>query len=126
MNLILEKFFEGLLKIKIVFAQYGGGGPGSYGGGSPGGGEFLPNPLGQGTDIYDLLNRIAFNYLLPIAAPIAVIMIIYGAFQILTAAGDVEKVKTGRKTIIYAAVGLGIVLLSTGIVAIIKEILGAK
>ncbi len=112
-----------LLSIKTVFAAIE---PVGRAGIEPGGNEFLPNPLGQGTDIYDLLNRIAFNYLLPIAAPIAVIMIIYGAFQILTAAGDVEKVKTGRKTIVYAAVGLGIVLLSTGIVAIIKEILGAK
>jgi len=37
--------------------------------------------------------------------------IIYGGFQIITAGGSSEKVETGRKWIMYAIVGLVIVLI---------------
>ncbi len=84
----------------------------------------LQSPI-QTTDIYSLLNRIA-DYLIWIAVPITTIMILYGAFQILTAAGDPTKAKNGRSTIIYAVVGLMIVVISKGVVYIIKEVLGAS
>lgn len=106
--------------IKKTFAQVGGGT-----GSSGGSGLNIPNPLGEGTTIYSLLDRIV-NYLIYIAIPITTVMILYGAFQILTAAGNPEKAKTGRSTILYAAMGLGIVIISKGITYIIKEILGAK
>ncbi len=83
------------------------------------------NPLGEGTTIFSLLDRIV-DYLIYIAVPITTIMIFYGAFQILTAAGNPEKAKAGRATVLYAAMGLGIVIISKGVSYIIKEILGAK
>lgn len=124
---ILEKFLEIVLKVKIAFAQTGGAQPITPGGAQPisGGGNItLQSPI-QTTDIYSLLNRIA-DYLIWIAVPITTIMILYGAFQILTAAGDPAKAKSGRSTIIYAIVGLMIVVISKGVVYIIKEILGTN
>ena len=52
-------------------------------------------------------------------------MIVFGAFQIMTAGGDPEKYKTGIKTIKYTVFGLAIVLLGSLIARLVAEILGA-
>ena len=81
----------------------------------------LPNPLNVGS-IPELLNNIA-GYLIYISIPVVTIMIIYGAFQMLTAADSPEKFKSGKQTIVYALIGFIIVLLAKGITALIEEIL---
>ena len=86
------------------------------------GGTGIQNPVAAG-DIYTLLQNIA-SYLITIAIPVVLIMILWGAFLILTSAGDTEKVKKGRQAIIYAIVGLIFVLISTGIPMIIQNLLG--
>lgn len=104
------------------FQPTGGGG-----GISPVGdtGDFtLPNPL-QTNSIVELIDRVIF-YLTIIASPILAIMIIWGAFQILTAGGDPGKVRTGKQTILYAAVGFGIILLARGLIAILQQLLGVE
>ena len=63
------------------------------------------------------------NFLYVIGPAIAVIMILWGAFQIFTAGGDVEKVKAGRSTILYAVIGLVIILAGSGIDLIIQNLL---
>ena len=89
----------------------------------PAGTVCLPNPLGSGaSDVLSLLYRV-INYLVLIAAPIVSILIIYGAYQILFAAGDTEKFATGRKTILYAVIGYAIILIGFSLVYVIKEIL---
>lgn len=107
-----------LLFAKTIFAQ-------SRTGGKSGDLGALPNPLNV-TNIADLLNKIINTITLYVAPPIAVLMIIVGAFQILSAGGDPEKFKTGKKTIVYAAVGFGILLIANLLIGLIKEILGAK
>jgi hypothetical protein len=47
---------------------------------------------------------------------------IFGGFQIITAGGSVEKVETGRRWIMYALVGLAVVLLGWGIAGIACKI----
>ena len=83
----------------------------------------LVNPLGNScNDIYCIL--FAFmNFLYIIGPTIAIIMILWGAFQIFTAGGDVEKVKKGRSTILYAVIGLVIILAGSGIDLIICSLL---
>ena len=66
---------------------------------------------------------IFMNFLYVIGPAIAVIMILWGAFQIFTARGDVEKVKAGRSTILYAVIGLVIILAGSGIDLIIQNLL---
>lgn len=83
----------------------------------------LINPLGSAS-FGDVLQRI-WNGLIAISAPIVAIMVIYGGYQMLFAAGNPEKFKTGQKTILYAAIGFAAVLLAGGIISIIKSILGA-
>jgi amino acid permease len=57
--------------------------------------------------VIDNLKRI----LQAIGIIIAAFGIIYGGFQIITAGGSSEKVESGRKWIMYAIVGLVIVLI---------------
>jgi hypothetical protein len=84
---------------------------------------FLTNPLGSSCQNVMCILGIFMNFLYVIGPAIAVIMILWGAFQIFTAGGDVEKVKAGRSTILYAVIGLVIILAGSGIDLIIQNLL---
>ncbi|MDP2704328.1 MAG: pilin [bacterium] len=79
------------------------------------------DPL-HGATIEGLLERIV-GWLRLIAAPIAAGMIIYGAYQMLFAAGDPEKFKAGRQTILYTVIGYAIIWIAWGITSIIEKFL---
>ncbi len=109
-----------------AFAQGGAGangGTGHDGGTGVSGGVSIPlsNPLSPCTDALCLLGKIIL-FLYNLAIPVTVIMVLVGGFQILTAAGDPEKFSTGRKTILYAAVGFTVVFFANSIVPIIRDI----
>lgn len=82
----------------------------------------LQNPLKVGS-IPDLIYVIIDWFVIAVGPAIAVIMIIYGGFQILTAGGDPKKFETGKQAILYAVVGYGIILLAEGVVLIIQKLL---
>lgn len=84
----------------------------------------IPNPL-KTNSIAELIDRI-ITYVITIATVIFPLIIIYGAFQFLTAGGDMEKVTTARKTLQYAVIGYMLILISKGITMIIADLLGAK
>ena len=88
----------------------------------PGGGISisLPNPLGC-DDIACIAQKIT-DALLQVSIPIVAIMVLVGAFQMITSAGNPEKFASGEKTIRYAAIGFAIVLLATSLVSIIESI----
>jgi len=52
--------------------------------------------------------------------------VLIGGFQMITAAGNAEKFSSGRKTILYAAIGFAVVLAAKAVVVLIKNILGAS
>ena len=81
----------------------------------------LTNPLGEGATFRTLLDKV-FTSLYGILMVILPIIIIIGAFQMLFATGEPEKFKKGQRTIVYAVIGLVVVLLSKGIVAIVERI----
>ena len=84
----------------------------------------LPNPLeGIGNDIPSLVDKIATELII-LATPVVIIMVLIGGYQILFAAGDPKKFETGRNTILYAAIGLVVVLIAKGVTSIIKSVLG--
>ncbi len=116
--------------IRISHAQSGtsGGAAGTSGGaaGTSGGGEFnLVNPLGQGATPFTILERIS-TYLIYISTLILPVVVLYAAFQILTAADNPEKFESGKKTILYAVIGFAIILTARGLVFVVGEILGVK
>jgi len=82
----------------------------------------LPDPLG-GKDFITILKQVT-NFLILISIPITALMIIFGAYQIMFAGGDTEKVTTGKRTILYTVTGFVIILLAWSIIAILQNILG--
>ena len=82
------------------------------------------NPLEYETfgDLIDAIIKFIF-YITVVIAPL---MIIIGAFYILTAGGDPKKIGTGKNIIIYTLVGLAIILLARGLIAIIESLIGVK
>ena len=83
----------------------------------------LPDPLGKS---FIAVATAIGNALTTIAIPIVAIMVIWGGFQIMTAGGSEEKISSGRKTILYAAIGFAVVLLASQIVPLINEILAGQ
>ena len=83
-------------------------------------GSGIENPLNFDT-LTDLLIAVS-KWLFKIAIPIVTIMILYGAFQMLTAAGNPEQFSKGKRTILYAIIGLVVVLIASGIPDLIKQL----
>lgn len=84
-----------------------------------GGGITIQNPLSceeWSECIQGLLNGLAI-----LAAPVVGIMILVGGFQLMSSGGDPEKVKKGRNTIVYSAVGYAVILLATAVAAVIQD-----
>ena len=52
------------------------------------------------------------------------VMIILGAFTIVTAAGSPEKLNKGKSYILYAAIGMIVALLAKAVPALIRSLLG--
>ena len=84
----------------------------------------LSNPLGVNVNSFkDVLDKVLEpDKILAIVAPLVTIMVLYGAFLMLFSAGNEEKISQGRKTILYAAIGFVVVLLSSSIVAILQNL----
>lgn len=61
-----------------------------------------------------------FIFLMALAA----LMIIIGAFNYVTSAGNTEKTTAGRNFIMYAAIGIAIALFAKAIPAIVKMMIG--
>ncbi|MDD5547708.1 MAG: hypothetical protein PHN74_02315 [Candidatus Pacebacteria bacterium] len=120
MNKFLSVLFLGVLIIVvgsgIVIAASTSGGESS---GS--GVVVIDNPIGAST-IAELLDKI-INFLIIIGGSILTLMIIVGAFKLLTANGEEEKIIEGRKTIYWAIVGYAIIFISKGIILIIQQVL---
>ncbi len=85
----------------------------------------LDNPLGPNTTITSLIQKI-LEFLVLLGAPVATLMIIIGAYQMLFAGGSPEKFETGKKTILYTVIGYIIILLALGLASVIKDILGVS
>jgi TRAP-type C4-dicarboxylate transport system permease small subunit len=79
---------------------------------------------GQKT-LYDILLNIV-SWILWLAGAFALIYLIYGGIIYITAAGNEEKTKAGKNAIVYAIIGIAIVVLSFVIVNWIGDILLTK
>jgi hypothetical protein len=82
----------------------------------------LPNPLASGGGCNDLgcVTTKIISIIFTISIPVCAIMVLWGGFIMLTSAGNPEKVSTGRKTILYAAIGFVIVLFANSVPAFIQ------
>ena len=76
---------------------------------------YLENPIGIGqtgtTEVSDLINTIIRSALGVIGA-LTLVMFVWGGFQWLTSAGNPEKVEAGTQTMVWAVIGVILVLAS--------------
>lgn len=70
---------------------------------------------GGATDIKDFAIRV-LKFVLSFLGIVAVIMVIYGGFLYVTAAGDDDKVGTGKKIIMYSIIGIIIIMASFALI----------
>ena len=75
---------------------------------------------GQGS--FRQLALTVVNFFLTFLGLIAVVMIIYGGFLYVSAAGKEDKIEQAKKIIMYSVIGIIIILLSF---AIVNTVLGA-
>ncbi|MFA7654281.1 MAG: hypothetical protein WCX97_04570 [Candidatus Magasanikbacteria bacterium] len=71
----------------------------------------LENPLGTITQPAGLVGK-AINGIIGIMGAVTLIMFVLGGFKWLTSAGNAERIKSGTNTMLWAAVGVVIVLSS--------------
>jgi len=65
-----------------------------------------------------IINRVA-DFIAYITGAVAVIMVIYGGFKYIRSNGDAQKTVSGRQTIVYALVGLVIIIVAKQLVALV-------
>jgi hypothetical protein len=78
-----------------------------------------PTQHGTLTELLSYLTRLLFW--LGVAG--MTLIVLYGGFQMIFSGGDPTKFSKGQKTIMYATIGLILILLSRTIVAIIRSVL---
>lgn len=70
----------------------------------------LENPIGE-TEVTGLIRRVIVA-VLGIIGALTLLMFVWGGFQWLTSAGNPEKVSAGTQTMVWAVIGVLIVLFS--------------
>lgn len=97
-------------------------------------GKSIIPPSLKGTPLYkgDVDNpliqiaQLGYNLFFYITLFIAVVVILTSGIQIITSKGDSEKIKTARARIIYAIVGLVVLLGAFFILSTLSTIIGVK
>lgn len=83
------------------------------------------DPLPNQTNATDIILRV-IQILLAIAGLVAVIFLVVGGFQYITAGGNEERAESSKKTITNAIIGIVIVILAFVIVRVIANALIAQ
>ena len=87
----------------------------------PEGTTCICNPIPYGT-IPEVVAAIA-NFIFIISIPITSLMVVIGGVMFMTSGGDPKKVEQAKKLLLYAVIGLAIILLSKTIAAVIENVL---
>lgn len=78
----------------------------------------ITNPLGN-TKLLDLIHIIV-DGLVTLATPIVIFMVIYAGFLFVSAQGNVEKLETAKRAILYSLIGALILLGALAIASLIE------
>jgi len=82
----------------------------------------IENPLAYDT-FEKILGEIS-KFLIQIGSAIAGVMFLIAGFMFVTAGGNPEKVQSAKKMILYTIIGLAIIILASGLVAVLKSVIG--
>jgi hypothetical protein len=75
----------------------------------------LENPLGDDVTVPILIGRV-IRALLGVSGALALLMFVIGGMRWLLSQGAPEKIKSGRDTLIWSAVGLGVIFTAYSLV----------
>ena len=79
----------------------------------------VPNPLGN-REVPVIVGDL-IKYILGFVGVIALVMFIYGGIMWMTSAGNQEKIKTGKETIVWAIIGMAFIFFSYAIVEFVLK-----
>ncbi len=96
---------------------------GKPGGSTPGRVE-LPNFIGAKT-ISELILKIA-KFLMALAIPFAITMLIWSGFMFATAQGNEEKIGRAKKNFTWTIIGISVILASEAVISYIQDLLGGQ
>lgn len=82
----------------------------------------LTNPIGT-SDVPTLIGKI-ISAVLGVIGSLALLMVIYGGFTWMLAAGSSEKIKKGRDIIVWAMIGIVIIFTSYALVTFVITSIG--
>lgn len=94
-------------KLSQNFTEFGGGTPGPLAANCYTPGEALQKAI-----------RIGFT----LAGALTILFIVIGGYQYMTSSGDEKKAETGKRTIKWAVIGLGLVLFAYAIVTVVVRL----
>ena len=80
------------------------------------------NPFKEITTITSLIEAI-INFLKSLAVIVSAILIVYAGYLYMTSAGNQQKIETAQKTLIWALVGIGVILIASAITKVIENVL---
>jgi len=109
-KVVLSSATLGTLLPLLVFAQVTGVTP-------------IPTPVTNFTGLINIINRVA-DIIFTLLLVVAVIFILYAAFNYLTSGGDTGKVSTANNMLIYAAVAIAVATLAKGIPIVVRTVVG--
>lgn len=84
----------------------------------------FPNPLTGVSTITDLVTNIK-TYILTFIGALAVLMFVYAGILFIISAWDQSYYQKGKDALWYAILGLGVVLVASGLIEVIRAVLGA-
>ena len=79
------------------------------------------NPI-QACEFNELIENI-ISFIFNVAVALAPLMIIIGAFYIMSAGGNPKRIETGKNIILYTVIGFAVILFARGLINIIQNIL---
>jgi type IV secretory pathway VirB2 component (pilin) len=82
------------------------------------GNQTFPNPLGDTEDYVEVVGNVV-KTILGVVGVLALVIFIYGGITWMTSLGNMERVKLGRDTLVWATIGLVVVFASFSIVNLI-------
>ena len=74
-------------------------------------------------DTFEELISKLIDYIIGIALVVAPLIIVFAGFSYATAGGDTGKIEKAKTMLLYAAVGLGVVLLAKSLVDALRKII---
>ena len=113
----------------LVYAQTGGSGST---GGTGGTGQTQPlnisvkldNPFSGANSLFDLLQKVINDILLPIGGILAVLAFIYSGFLYVTAQGKEAQIAKAHKALLYTSIGTAVLLGSWVLANVICKTIG--